>query len=50
MPEDPDRPTITGRQNRGGEIILRRPWERYVFIGGLAAAIVVAAVIIFVWR
>jgi hypothetical protein len=26
---------------RGGEIILRRPWQRYTFIGGLALCVIV---------
>jgi hypothetical protein len=27
---------------RGAEIELRRPWQRYVFIAGLAGAVIVA--------
>jgi hypothetical protein len=34
---------ITAEQARQGEIILKRPWERLVFIAGLAAAVLLAA-------
>ena len=33
-----DRPTYSAEQARGGEIILRRRWQRVVFIAGLAGA------------
>jgi hypothetical protein len=37
-------PAYPGEKARGGEIILRRPWERYVFIGGLVGMVILAAV------
>jgi hypothetical protein len=36
-------PPYPGEKARGGEVILRRPWERYVFIGGLVGMVVVGA-------
>jgi hypothetical protein len=30
---------------RGGEIILRRPWQRYVFIGGLVGAVLLVIIL-----
>ena len=30
-------PVFTAEQVRQGEIILRRPWQRYVFFGSLVA-------------
>jgi hypothetical protein len=38
-------PAYPGEKARGGEIILRRPWERYVFIGGLVGMMVLWAVL-----
>ena len=32
-------------KGRGGEIILRRPWQRYVFIGGLAGALLLVIIV-----
>jgi cellobiose-specific phosphotransferase system component IIC len=32
---------------RGGEIILRRPWQRAVFMGGLAGCIVLLLIALF---
>jgi hypothetical protein len=34
---------FTAEQARQGEIILKRPWERVLFIAGLVAAVVLAA-------
>jgi hypothetical protein len=33
-------PIYSGEEARGGEIILRRPWQRAVFVAGLAAPFV----------
>jgi hypothetical protein len=33
-----------------GEIILKRPWQRAVFIGGLAAAILLPLIVLFLAR
>jgi hypothetical protein len=38
-------PAYSGEKARGGEIILRRTWERYVFIGGLVGILVLGAVL-----
>jgi len=35
---------------RGGEIILRRPWQRAVFILGLAAPFVLVVVLLLFWH
>jgi len=35
---------------RGGEIILRRPWQRAVFILGLVAPFVVLVLLLLFWR
>jgi hypothetical protein len=32
-------------KTRGGEIILRRPWQRYVFIGGLVGAVLLVIIL-----
>jgi hypothetical protein len=32
---------------RGGEIILREPWQRVVFIGGLIAAVLLSLLLAF---
>ena len=43
MQEREDRgPVYSARDVRGGEIELRSPWQRYLFVGGLAAAILFA--------
>ena len=38
---------IPAQDARQGEIILERPWQRAVFIAGLAAAVALAAAVIF---
>jgi hypothetical protein len=35
---------------RGGEIILRRPWQRAVFILGLVAPIIAFVLLLLFWR
>jgi hypothetical protein len=37
-----DRP-ISAEEARQGEIILKQPWQRWVFIAGLAAAVLLAS-------
>jgi len=32
-------------KGRGGEIILRRPWQRYAFIGGLVGAVLLVIIV-----
>jgi len=49
MPIDPRRkpgepPRLSAEKARGGEIILRTPARRWIFIGGLVALIVIAVV------
>ena len=41
----PQPPPYPAEKARGGEIILRRRWQRIVFIGALVAAVVVALVL-----
>jgi len=41
----PEQPTYSAQEARGGEIILRRRWQRVVFIAGLAGAVVLAFVL-----
>lgn len=46
MPRHPDRPIhLTGEQARGGEIILRTPGRRAVFLAGLIGAALLAVVL-----
>lgn len=40
-------PTYSAEKVRQGEIILRKPWERVVFLAGLVGAFVLALVVIF---
>lgn len=40
------RQVIDSRQARGGEIVLRRGWERGVFIAGLAGAIALGVLLV----
>jgi len=42
-PEQP--PPYPSERARGGVIILRRPWQRAVFIAGLAGAVLLALVL-----
>jgi len=37
-----ERPTYSAEDARGGEIILRRRWQRAVFIAGLVGAVILA--------
>jgi hypothetical protein len=39
----PHRQIIEADKARGGEVILRTPWRRIVFIAGLAGAVVLGA-------
>jgi len=52
MPDNGDRtsppPTYPAEKARGGDIILRRPWQRVVFIAGLAAPIILL-VLLLLW-
>ena len=41
--QDPKRTEISGRDSRQGEIILRTPLRRAVFIAGLAGFVILAA-------
>jgi len=52
-PEAPPEPVqhVSAEDARGGEIILRRKWERVVFLVGLVAAILLGlAIYALVWR
>ena len=35
----PEPPPYPAEKARGAEIILRRPWQRYVFFGGLVGIV-----------
>ena len=53
LPEAPPEPTrpVSAEDARGGGIILRRKWERAVFLAGLIGAILIGLVVCFaVWR
>ena len=52
-PETPPEraPHISAEDARGGEIILRKHWERGLFLAGLIAAVLLGLVVcFFVWR
>ena len=50
-PEPNGRQHISADDARGGEIILRKRWERIVFIVGLVAAILFSLVVsLSLWR
>lgn len=50
-PEPKRRQHISAEDARGGEIILRKRWERIVFIAGLVAAILFGLVVsLSLWR
>jgi hypothetical protein len=38
--QDQRQPVYSGEKARGADIVLRKPWERGVFIAGLAGAVV----------
>jgi hypothetical protein len=42
----PSPPVYPADKARGGEIILRRPWQRAVFILGLAAPLILLALLL----
>jgi hypothetical protein len=46
-PHPPPGPVVLPREMaRGGRIVLRRPWQRAVFIAGLVAAAVIGIVLL----
>lgn len=45
MAKRPSPPHYPAEKARGGEIELRRPWQRAVFIVGLALAVLLAIVL-----
>jgi hypothetical protein len=42
-----DKPSYPAEKARGGEIILRRPWQRIVFIGGLVGCVLLVLILWF---
>jgi hypothetical protein len=46
--EQATRPAYSGRDVRQGDIVLRKPWERGVFVAGLVGAVVLALVIVLI--
>jgi hypothetical protein len=51
IPTDTSKPPVdpyTAERVRQGEIILRKPWERVVFFGALALAMVLALTAMFI--
>ena len=47
-PEHVTGPVYSGRDVRQGDIVLRKPWERGIFVAGLFGAVVLAIVIVLV--
>ena len=45
-----DIPAYPAEKASQGEIILKRPWQRAVFFGGLAAAVLLPLIMLFVAR
>jgi len=41
--------SISADQFRGGRIILRQHWEKIVFLGGLAATVLLLVLAQFIW-
>jgi hypothetical protein len=41
-------PIYSGRDVRQGDVVLRRPWERAVFVAGLVGAVVLALLIVLI--
>jgi hypothetical protein len=41
-------PIYSGRDVRQGDVVLRKPWERAVFVAGLVGAVVLALVILLI--
>jgi hypothetical protein len=41
--------TYSADQVRGSEIILRRRWEKIVFLGGLAVIVLLLVIAQFIW-
>jgi hypothetical protein len=41
--------TYSADEARGGEIILRQRWEKIVFLGGLAATVLLLVIAQFIW-
>jgi hypothetical protein len=46
----PSPPVYPADKARGGEILLRRPWQRAVFILGLAAAPLILLALLLLYR
>lgn len=48
-PETPPEPVqhISAQDARGGEIVLRKRWERGLFLGGLIAAVLLGLAVCF---
>jgi hypothetical protein len=44
------KPTYPAEKASQGETILRRPWQRAVFIGGIAAALLLPLIVLFIAR
>lgn len=42
---DDQAPVYSGAKARGGDIVLRKPWERGVFIAGLVGAVIVGLIL-----
>jgi hypothetical protein len=43
--DDRKQPVYSAEQARGGEIILRRKWQRWVFIAGLVGCVVLVLIL-----
>jgi hypothetical protein len=45
MERKPDPAPYPAEKARGATIVLRRPWQRYVFFGGLAGIVVLLLIL-----
>ncbi|CCB64791.1 MULTISPECIES: hypothetical protein [unclassified Hyphomicrobium] len=46
----PDAPAYPAEKASQGEIILKQPWQRAVFIGGIAAALLLPLIVLAIAR
>ncbi|HEU5016423.1 MAG TPA: peptide ABC transporter permease [Pseudolabrys sp.] len=42
---DDEPPSYPASKTRGADIVLRKRWQRWVFVGGLVAAVVLALIV-----
>ena len=49
-PEDRGPATYSGEEASQGETVLRRPWQRFVFIAGLGGVVFVLLLLLLGWN